>query len=239
MARHGQQIITEPIILSIELSGMYGSFALTCKDFCLCETSFYTTKTHSKNLIAQIDHLVSGSETDWQSISAIALSIGPGSFTGLRIALSTAKALCMAYNKKIIGIPTLDALARQVSYTSCNICPILDARKKEVYSAFYRYATPDKFERVSDYAAISPEQLVQKIDSPTIFIGDGTYVYGDLIKNSLGKLSIFQNLTIGFPKASTVGLLALEKYFANDFMDPMNAAPLYVRASDAELNFKR
>ena len=128
MARHGQQNITQPIILALELSSMCGSIALVCRDLCIYEQSLYSNRTHSTRLIQQIDTALLESDLKWDEVDAIAVSLGPGSFTGLRIALGTVKGLAMAFGKKIIGVSTLDALAHQLPRTSKQICLFLSYR---------------------------------------------------------------------------------------------------------------
>ena len=216
---------------------MCGSLALVSGNACLCEISLYSTQTHSKRLISQVDRLMTDTGLLWPQISAIAVSVGPGSFTGLRIALSTAKGLAMAFSKPLLAVPTLDGLASQIRHVSLPICPIMDARKKEVYSAFYRCDSLGTPTRCSEYMAISPEKLLAAISEPTIFVGDGINVYGDVIRETLADLALFSPPFLHFTRASAIGMLALEQFHNNAFIDPASATPLYVRASDAELNF--
>jgi tRNA threonylcarbamoyladenosine biosynthesis protein TsaB len=237
MARHGQQNISQPIILALELSTMCGSIAIVCPQLCIYEQSLYSTSTHSKRLINQIDTALSESALGWDDIGAIAVSLGPGSFTGLRIALGTVKGLTMALDKKMIGISTLAALARQMPRISQQIRPILDARKKEVYTALYKYTDNGLLQQLCKPQVLSPEALISLIEEPTFFIGDGISVYKTIIADNLGSLAQFAPPEIYFPRAASVGMLALDKFLQSDFLDPAKAAPMYVRASDAELNF--
>ncbi len=237
MAIHGQQNIKPPIILALELSSMCGSIALVCRDLCIYEQSLYSKRTHSKRLIQQIDTALLESGLQWDAIEAIAVSLGPGSFTGLRIALGTVKGLAMAFGKKIIGVATLDALAHQLPRTEKQICPILDARKGEVYTSLYKYDAEGKLLRLCEYRAVSPEALAELISEPTFFIGDGISVYKTIIAENLGDLAEFCYQGLYFARAAAVGLLALDKFAQGDFLDPATATPMYVRASDAELNF--
>ncbi len=239
MARHGLQTIQPPVILALELSGMCGSIALVSQGLTVCEHSLYTPKTHSQRLIDLIDRIICDSEISWDEISAIAVSLGPGSFTGLRIALSTAKGLAMAFGKQLIGIPTLDGLANQLHHFPTLVCPIIDARKKEVYTALYKCDASGVPNKKSDYMVLSPIDLISLIKEPTIFVGDGVTVYGDEIRENAGDLAIFSPIELNFTRASSIGMLATKKYLADDFLDPATASPLYVRASDAELNYKK
>lgn len=174
----------------------------------------------------------------WSQLDAIAVSLGPGSFTGLRIALSTAKGLAMAADKPLVGIPTLDALASQFAYSQHLICPLLDARKQEIYTALYRSDQNSLPARISNYLNITLAALVNKISEPTIFTGDGVRVYGNFLKEQLGTLAIIAPATIYFPRAATIGQAAVSQWQKQNFLVTAEAVPIYIRVSDAELKFK-
>jgi len=237
MARHGQKQQEAPIILAVDLASMCGSIALVAKNITIAEYSLHSSQTHSKRLIPQIERIIQESGIIWDEIEAIAVSLGPGSFTGLRIALSTVKGLAMAFNKKLIGIATLDGLAAQIQHHPLTICPIMDARKKEVYTALYRCSSAEPATRISKYMVISPDNLTKHITEKTLFIGDAVAIYQDFLQEKLADLAFFGEPIINFTRASAIGLLAQVKFQQNEFLDPATITPLYVRASDAELNF--
>ncbi|HFQ80479.1 MAG TPA: tRNA (adenosine(37)-N6)-threonylcarbamoyltransferase complex dimerization subunit type 1 TsaB [Desulfobacterales bacterium] len=232
MARHGITTPGQPIIMALENSGMCGSIALVSPGLCVAESSLTTAATHSKRLMGGIAAMLKDSGLDWPAIDAVAVSLGPGSFTGLRISLAAAKGIAMAADKKLIGIPTLDGLAAQIQ-TNILICPLIDARKNQVYTAFYR-RQEGECRRLSPYAAITPDNLGSQIKEPVIFIGDGGVLYHDLLRDKLPGLANFANPTIFFPRAAAIGSLAIHRWQADEFLDPLNAVPLYIRASDAE-----
>ncbi len=146
----------------------------------------------------------------------------------------------MASGLKMVGVPTLDGLANQLPFTTHQICPVIDARKKEIYSAYFRYSPEYKnIERITDYRAIKPEALVKEIKEPTIFLGDGTSIYWDFFKKELGDIAELASPEIFFARAATVGKIGLEMLNNQDFIDPATATPIYIRKSDAELNFGR
>jgi tRNA threonylcarbamoyladenosine biosynthesis protein TsaB len=234
MARHGITTTQHPIILNLENSGMCGSIALTAPGLCLAEYSLTSKKTHSKRLLSSIEFILRESELDWPDIDAIAVSLGPGSFTGLRIGMTTAKGLVMATGGKLIGIQSLEALASQIKHSDKLICPIVDARKMEVYTALYRY-DHEKLQAVSSQMAIKPEDMAAKIHEPVVFIGDGGVLYKDILSDKLGDLACFADPESYFPRAAVIGRLALAKWQTGDFLDPVSAVPTYVRASDAEI----
>ncbi len=240
MAHTGKHMPPQaPLILTIENSGMCGSIALISGSHCIAEHSLLSKLTHSKRLLSTLDRVMVETETHWSDIDAIAISLGPGSFTGLRIGLSTVKGLAMATGIPLIGISSLDGLACQFSFTSQLICPLLDARKKEVYAALYRASENGCIELISDYLVLPPAELIGRIDEPTIFIGDGVEVYRDLLQEKLGRNALFANGHLNFAKASSIGFLALAKWQQKDFLDPASVTPTYIRPSDAEINFNK
>jgi tRNA threonylcarbamoyladenosine biosynthesis protein TsaB len=167
-----------------------------------------------------------------------AISLGPGSFTGLRIGVSTVKGLSFATGKPVAGVSTLDVLASQIAPTSHLICPILDARKKEVYAAFYRYGEGDCLKRLSTYMAIRPEDLAKKIEQPTIFLGNGVKTYGDFLLSALPSLAIFPPALLHLPHGSTVAKLGFELLEKGERLDISAFTPIYVRPSEAEIKWQ-
>ena len=228
---------TKPLILAIENSTLCGSVALVSGAQCLCEFSLLSRMTHSKRLLGSIDHIMQNCGIGWNDIDGIAISLGPGSFTGLRIGLSTAKGLAMAAGLPLIGVSSLDGLAAQLPYAGHLICSMLDARKKEVYAAFYR-AEGDKTKRISDYLAVTPQKLTEQIAEPVILVGDGAELYSDFFREKLGERALFAPSQLLLPKASAIGFLAISKWQSNDFLNTASAVPIYVRPSDAEIHFK-
>ena len=236
MAVAGKITITEPVILAIETSGTCGSVSLVAPGHCIAEYSLCSKTTHSRRLLAGIDWIMSEAGIDWPQINGIAVALGPGSFTGLRIGLSTAKGLAMASCAPLLGIPTLDALAYQLFATPHQICPLLDARKQEVYTAFYQGDSNGLPHRTSEYMVITPEKLAEKITAPTVFIGEGLTVYGEYLEEKLGKLALLAPAEVFAYRAASVGMLAIERWRAKDFLSPAKTVPIYVRLSEAELN---
>ncbi len=227
------------IILAVETSGRCGSVALVTSGECLAEYSLNTKLTHSRRLLLVIEELLLRTELDLSQLSGLAVSLGPGSFTGLRIGLSTIKGLAMATELPMIGVPTLDALAFQLPFVSLPICAIMDARKKEIFAAFYRWQKDGRLAKTSGHLAVDPYILIKNITEPTLFIGDGIKTYGELLREHLGKRALFAPSETCFARASSIGRLALDKMSENDYLDSAAAKPLYIRASDAEINLSR
>ncbi|MFP3982399.1 MAG: tRNA (adenosine(37)-N6)-threonylcarbamoyltransferase complex dimerization subunit type 1 TsaB [Desulfurivibrionaceae bacterium] len=235
MAHTGKDLApTTPLLLAIENSGMCGSVALICPSYCLGEYSLQSRQTHSKRLLPGIQRLIKDAGVGWQDIDGIAVSIGPGSFTGLRIGLSTAKGLATAASLPLIGISSLESLALQYSYTSTRICAMIDARKKEVYCALFKPETDGSLKRLTEDLALSPEKAMEYITEPTLFTGDGVQAYKELIREKLRDTAIIPFPHLSFPRAAAVGFLALSSWAENDFLDISKATPAYIRASEVE-----
>jgi len=201
----------------------------------LAELSLSGKVTHSRRLLLNIDRLLKDTGLDWDQVSAVAIGLGPGSFTGLRIGMATAKGLAAAAAKHLIGISTLDMLAAQC-FGSLLIGSVLDARKKEVYAAFYRCDTDGLSQRISEPVVTAPGLLAQEIKEDVLLVGDGILLYHDIFAAALGPRLAVAPSPLHEPSAAVLGLLAGEKLQRGAMLDVNSASPLYVRASDAELN---
>ena len=234
MAYHGKLPRGGPLILAIENSGLCGSVALVTGDGCLAEHSLLAQQSHSRRLLPSIDTLFSETSTSITDVDAIAVSLGPGSFTGLRIGLATAKALCMGAGKPLIGIPTLKALAVQLAFQPQQICAVLDARKGEVFASCYKNTDRGLINTLAA-SNPSPARLIASITEATVFVGDGVRLLDLASAKGPGAHFSVAPPSLFFPKASAVGHLGLGNYAAGRFIDVLTAAPLYLRASDAEI----
>ena len=149
-------------VLGIDTSTPCASVGLADDGGVISEYLLNVPVTHSERLLAAIHFVLKEAGCAMEALDGWAISLGPGSFTGLRIGVSTVKGLAYATGKPVVGVPTLDGLAAQISPTPYLICPILDARKKEVYTAFYRYNQENLLVRLSDYRAIHPDDPDQR-----------------------------------------------------------------------------
>ena len=172
-----------PLILSIDTASSCCSVALTRGSATggqvLASLSLNSSVTHSRRLLTAIDWLLVETETDWQAVAGLAVSLGPGSFTGLRIGMATVKGLATATRKPLLGVSTLDALAFNCTGGKL-ICAVLDARKKEVYTCFYRSDLCGIPRRIGAIRVVTPQRLVAEIEQPVVFVGDAVMIYGDL-----------------------------------------------------------
>jgi tRNA threonylcarbamoyladenosine biosynthesis protein TsaB len=224
-------------ILGIETSTMAGSVAILADERVIAEHTLHSRVTHTERLLAAIDYMLQDATLRIDEIDAIAVSIGPGSFTGLRIGVTTAKSLAYSLHKPVIGIPSLDALAAHCLFTEHMICPLLDARKREVYAALYRN-TGGQINRLSDYMVIAPEFLFQQIPEPVLVLGDGVSRYRQVIESMLGERALFADAAHNTPRASLVAQLGYKRLMDGEQDDCFMLTPLYVRKSDAEIHWE-
>lgn len=223
-------------VFAIETTSLAGSIAIIDESRVISEITLNVRATHSEKLMAAIDRLLCDSGLDIDDMDCIAVSIGPGSFTGLRIGLSAAKGLAYATGKPLIGVPTLDAMALNIPFSSYLICPMQDAKKGEVYAALYRPGTiwPEK---ITDDIAIDPADLAGMISERTVFLGDGVSRYRDILKAKLGELYNEAPIPLRLPRASNVALLAQKRLEIGAVEDPFTMLPRYIRKSEAELRW--
>ncbi len=227
----------ELLILAIETATEFGSVSLTSGTYrqgrILAEVNSQPQVTHSKRLLGSIAWLLKQVDVEYNEIAGIAVSSGPGSFTGLRIGMAAAKGIAMACGAKFFSIPTLDGLAFSCGHTERLICCLIDARKHEVYAAFYRPNDNSPPTRISEYRVLRPQDLLRGIEEPLLVVGNGVDVYHDLFKdNTFIKIAPTHSLS---PRASAIGFLAGDLLASGKEDDPVLAAPMYVRASEAEL----
>lgn len=221
------------LVLGIETATMTGGVALANDERIISEYTLNVRTTHTARLMPALDQILRDSSIDKREIDGIAISLGPGSFTGLRIGMATAKGLALGLDIPLLGVPTLDALARNVPFAAYQICTVLDARKKEIYYSLYRCSP---LQRQVPYQVVSPEKLVSQIDEKTIFLGDALSAYGGLISENLGDLALFAPYAQRFPRAATVAEMGLAKLKAGEHLDVAFVEPIYIRESDAEMS---
>ena len=196
--------------------------------------SFDSGVSHSRRLLGSIDWLLHTTEMRISDIGALALGTGPGSFTGLRIGMATAKGLVHGKGLPLIGISSLDSVAATVRSERL-ICVVMDARKKEVYCCFYRCRPGGDVVRFSEPAVMTPEALAGLINEPVTMAGDGVRVYNDIFSKLLGEEA--ELLTwITAPSATSIGFLASSAKATDSYLDVDQATPEYVRSSDAQLS---
>jgi len=225
-------------ILGIDTSTSCGSVGLIEDEEIISEYLLNIPVTHSERLLGAIELVLKEARCPIEQVDGWVIAIGPGSFTGLRIGVSTVKGLAFATGKPVAGISILDVLASQIAPTSHFICPILDARKKEVYTAFYHYGEGNSLIRQSDYQAIRPEDLVKKIKEQTIFLGDGVKTYGDFLLNCLPSSAIFPSAPFHVSHGSMVARLGFQLLRKGEYLNLSTSSPIYIRPSEAEMKWQ-
>jgi tRNA threonylcarbamoyladenosine biosynthesis protein TsaB len=226
------------LILGLDTSTSCGSIALVDSNQPIGEWNLNVSRTHAGRLLPGIQYLLQETGLNVGRIDAFAVTIGPGSFTGLRIALTTAKTLSLVTGKPLAGIPTLDVLVENVPFAEGWVCPALDARKGEVFAALYRKDSRGKSERRTDYLSVPPEGLLPLIQGPTLLLGDAVPLYGERLREACRHPITFTPPEYFFPRASVLCRLAYKKLSHAEGTHPKDLQALYARASDAELSRK-
>lgn len=204
----------------------------------LAELTNVTRQTHSRHLMEMIRTALGMSGLALADLDGFAVAKGPGSFTGLRIGISTVKGLATALGKPVAGISNLDALAFPFAFWPHLICTLVDARKKEVYFAGYRTDGGVLKKEMAD-TVCTPDAAISQIDAPCLFVGNGALLYQELIADKLGERVCFAPSFYNTIRASTLVSLSLEKFETGNTDDVAAFVPHYIRKSDAELNFKK
>ncbi|MBR4342578.1 MAG: tRNA (adenosine(37)-N6)-threonylcarbamoyltransferase complex dimerization subunit type 1 TsaB [Lachnospiraceae bacterium] len=221
-------------ILAIESSGLTASAAVMTDGKLVSEFTVNNKKTHSQTLLPMIDEVMRSADLKPEDLSCIAISRGPGSFTGLRIGSATAKGLGLALNKPLIEVPTLKALAYNMfGNLESIICPIMDARRQEVYTAAYDSELNDL---IPEKACPLEELLreLEKFDKRVIFVGDGVPVYSEFIReNFMGKYA-FAPETLLLQRAASVAAIGNKMYEEGKYISADAHTPVYLRKSQAE-----
>lgn len=224
------------IILAIDSSGMTASCAIATEDKVLAEFNVNNKKTHSQTLLPMIDTLKKILELNINDIDAIAVSKGPGSFTGLRIGSATAKGIALAIDKPIIEVSSLEAMAYQIFASDAVICPMMDARREQVYTGIFEY-DEQSFKRLSKDRPLAVTEIIEEINQigrKTVFLGDGVPVYENIIKENLTVPYLFAPTACNRQRAAALAGLAFEYANRGLYTDPDMHRPEYLRLSQAE-----
>ena len=222
-------------ILGVDSSGMVASVALVEDDLLVAEYSVNYKKTHSQTLLPMLDEIVKMTELDLNTIDAIAVAAGPGSFTGLRIGAATVKGLGLALEKPVISVPTCHGLAYNLWGSDKLICPIMDARRNQVYTGIYRFEK--KFETVMDQDAMDMGELIEKLNAMgerVIFLGDGVPVYEKQIAEKMTVPYDLAPAHVNRQRAASVAALGAVYFAEGKTETAMEHKPDYLRKSQAE-----
>lgn len=224
------------LLLAIDTTTRVCSVALGDQEKILAEYHLNVKNTHSQRLMPLIVSLFRDSGIDKSRLEGVALTIGPGSFTGIRIGMATAKGLCQGLNIPAVGVMTLDALAEACTFFPGLICPILDARKNQVYTALYRGAAGDP-EMLQPAAALSIDELGHKLaayEDEVIFLGDAVESYGGALRQILGQRYREMPLPSRLNRAALVLQKGIKLWQEKGPVSPYALKPLYIRLPEAE-----
>lgn len=224
-------------ILGIESAALVASVAIIDENVTIAEYTTNFKKTHSETLLPMLDEIVKMTGVDIKELSAIAISGGPGSFTGLRIGAASAKGLGLALDLPLIHVPTLDAMALNIYSSDALIVPIMDARRNQVYTGIYK--NDHQLEVVRESMAVSIDELLdilREIDKEEkiVFLGDGVPVFREYIDENFEIAHDFAPANLNRQRASNIAMLGMEMFKEGKTMVSDDMRPEYLRKSQAE-----
>lgn len=223
-------------ILGLDSSGLVASVAVVEDDNLCAEYTVNFKKTHSQTLLPMLDVIADMIQLDLNTVDGIAVAAGPGSFTGLRIGSATAKGLGLALKKPLLAVPTLDALAYNLYDVGELVCPIMDARRNQVYTGIYEYVD-HQLQIVRNSDALDIHQLIQELNQlgrGVVFLGDGVVVYRDVLDAELTVSHSYAPAHCNKQRASAVAALGLVYMKEENIVSATDFQPDYLRKSQAE-----
>jgi tRNA threonylcarbamoyladenosine biosynthesis protein TsaB len=225
-------------ILGIETSTTTGSVAVVTEDRVVAQYSLNIEVTHSERLMSTVDRVLKDTGLAIAEVDGYAVAIGPGSFTGLRIGLAAVKGLALVSGKPIAAVPTLKALAANLPYAAYPVCPMLDARKNEVYAATYRFEGTTLVPVMAE-AVISLSRLSERISEKTIFTGEASHLFRKEIINLFGDRALFVPHAATLPSAAIVAEIGLDMIKSGKRADLDSVTPMYIRRPEAEVVWEK
>lgn len=222
-------------ILALDSSGLVAGVAVVEEEQTVAEYTVNYKKTHSQTLLPMLDEVAKMIELDMDTIDAIAVAGGPGSFTGLRIGSATAKGLGLALDKPLIHVPTLEAMAYNLYGTPGIICPIMDARRNQVYTGLYE--ADGEFKVLEDQMAVGIEELAEKLNKAgrkVTFLGDGVPVYREVLDEKLETAHCYAPAHMNRQRAAALGTLGIKYMLEGKTETAAEHRPDYLRVSQAE-----
>lgn len=240
MIEHLKEKDDKLLALAIESSGNVASVALVQEDKVICEYTLNDKKTHSQTLMPMIEEIFNRANIKLEQIDLVAVSKGPGSFTGLRIGAATAKGFAHGLNLPIVGVSSLEILAYNILDTGKLICPVIDAKRNQVYTTLYKNENSELI-RLCDEKALHIEEIISiatTYDEEIIFIGDGFYPNEPKIKELLNDSYSIASINNNIPRASTIGMLGIKYSREGKVKHYIEYTPEYLRKSQAEREYE-
>lgn len=223
-------------ILAVDSSSITGSVALCQGERLVAESLLNVRSTHSEKLLKQIDLLLNEAEWKLEDLDLLTVVTGPGSFTGLRIGIATIKGLAQVLNKPVVPVTSLQTVAMNLPLSPVPICAFLDARKKEVYSQLFEWHHLAGPVAIGEPSVLPPEQLLNELSGEVALVGDGVFLYRQLIDDILADRALIPVATAHQLRAAQAAWLALQARSAGLLQNAAGILPTYIRPSDAELN---
>lgn len=229
-------------ILALDTSSLVATVAVMNEDKLLGEYTINSPMTHSQKLMPTMDGLLKQLSLGIKDMDYIAVSKGPGSFTGIRIGIATVKGLAQALDIPILSVSSLEGLAYNLTYTDSLICPIMDARRNQVYTGVYQWESY-KLKKIIEEAPMAIEELMEVLSQTQgdiVFLGDGLDRYRTDITKGLGNRALIAPTYVSMQRAASIGQLAMDKLKNNDidFDNHFTLAPTYLRKSEAERQYE-
>lgn len=228
------------LVLGIETSTPQASIAIGSEQGLIASSTISRGPSHTEFLLPAIRYCLDQVGLSFRNLGGLAVSLGPGLFTGMRVGVATAKSLAQALSVPIVGMASLDLLAYEVRYAPKTICAVLDARRNEVFHSFYR-SSPGGIQRMTKYRVERPERLAVGIDSrpeEVLLVGNGALLYRDVFRD-LGSVAEMGTMSHAFPDARSLVELALPRMFREDFDSLYDLKPLYLRRSARRIQWDR
>ncbi|MFH1867876.1 MAG: tRNA (adenosine(37)-N6)-threonylcarbamoyltransferase complex dimerization subunit type 1 TsaB [Candidatus Omnitrophota bacterium] len=224
------------LILSADTSSSRFSIALIERGLLIDELEAASINRHSSDLLPSIDKMLSKNSYRLDDITAFCVGLGPGSFTGLRVGVTTMRGLALSLSKPIIGIASIDCIAYSALGYKGKICAILDARQEKVYACIY-HSSGKRIVPESKILLIGPKDLLKlrQIAGPTIFLGDGLKLYKDDILKERGRMADFAPESLWYPKAAIAGVLGLDRINRRSYDNVYSLSPLYIYPKECQV----
>ncbi|MHB8512563.1 MAG: tRNA (adenosine(37)-N6)-threonylcarbamoyltransferase complex dimerization subunit type 1 TsaB [Actinomycetota bacterium] len=225
------------LVLAIETSTPVSSVALGTEQGIVASISLSRGRGHAEFLTPAISALCAQAELSLSQISGVAVGLGPGLFTGMRVGIASAKGLSLALGIPLVGIPSLDLLAYDVRYTSRTICACIDARRGEVFAALYRQV-PAGIQRIGSYEVWAPERLAAELEAraeEVLFVGNGALVYRNLLPQ---RRADYASVARAFPSAVALLELAIPRFIREETDSVHELEPVYLRKADVKIGWE-
>lgn len=226
------------LVLGIETSTSQSSVCLATEHGVMASASLGRGRAHGEFLAPAIAFCLRQAGLDLTAVAGVAVSLGPGLYTGMRVGIATAQSLAHVRQLPVVGLASLDLLAFGVRYTSRLVCAVLDAKRRELFWAFYR-SVPGGVQRTSDFRIGPPDRLAAEIEaerSDVLCVGDGGIAHGSLLTSAGAEVVTSQ--TLAYPHAESLVELALPRLLREEGQRPEDLRPIYLRRADARINWQ-